>query len=183
MKTERLELRPLKRADYSAWKNAKSSQGPPQNRFDIAGSVELKNLTRSKYLEILKRHRKNSKADQVYIYGVFLGAQLIGSLSMSVSRGYMHTAMIGYNIFNNHWGKGYGTEALGGLLEIAFKEQKLHRVVAGIEPGNRRSVKLVTKFGFRHEGIAKRALLIRGKWQDLNQYALTCEEYGVIWQG
>jgi len=183
MKTERLELRPLKRSDYAAWKKAKTSQGPPKNRFDLAVKAELKDLTRSKFLEILKRQRKNSKADLTYSYGVFLGTELIGSTSMSVSRGLTHSAIIGYNIFNNHWGNGYGSEALGGLLEIAFKEQKLHRVVAGIEPGNRRSVKLVNKYGFRNEGIAKRMLFWRGRWNDLIQYALTSEEYGVIWQG
>ena len=182
MKTATLELRALKRSDYKAWKKAKISQLPAQSRWDRS-NTELKNLTRSKFVEMLKRYRKNSKADISYVYGVFYGDVLVGSVSMMVSRGITQTAIIGYTIYNNHWGKGYGTEALERLLEITFKEKNLHRAVAGIEPGNRRSVRLVRKFGFRREGVSKRALLDQGKWIDLIQYALTSEEYGVIWQG
>lgn len=179
----KIKIRYLKRTDYPAWKKAKSLQLPMQNRFDSAKPA-LSDLTRSKFNAIIRRQIKNRKEDKSYQFGVFAGEQLVGTVTLgSILRTYMHTASIGYHIFNNHWGKGYGSQALTQLLEFSFVEQKLHRLVAGIEPGNNRSINLVRKFNFRREGISKRAVLFQGKWLDLIQYALTCEEYGVIWQG
>lgn len=183
MKTARLELRLLKKSDYTSWKKAKGAQAQMKSRFDSA-PASAKDLTRSKFYELLREQAKKRKADYAYVYGVFREDNLVGSVTIGgIQRGATHSATIGYQIFNNHWSKGYGTEAVGGLLEIAFKEQKLHRVVAGIEPGNDRSVKIVRKFRFRREGFSKRVVLLRGEWKDLIQYALTCEDYGIVWQG
>lgn len=44
-------------------------------------------------------------------------------------------------------------------------------------------LKVVKKLGFRKEGLSKRVVFIRGDWQDLVQYALTCEDRGIKWQG
>lgn len=184
MKTERLEIRLLKKSDYLAWKTVYSIQLPMKNRWD-SKNKPLRDLTRSKYFEMLRQHKKNINADKTYVYGVFLETgQLIGSIVIgNVLRGLTHSAFLGYHLYNPYWGLGYATEMIEGTLEIAFKEQKLHRLVAGIESDNKRSLKLIRKFGFRREGVSKRVVFLRGKWQDLAQYALTCEEYGLEWFG
>ena len=183
MKTERLELRFLKKSDYLAWKTAYTTQLDMKNRWDTQNKP-LKDLTRSKFLGILKQHAMNRKADRTFIYGVFFSGELIGSVTLgNIARGVTQSASLGYHLFNRYWGVGYAREAVTGSLEIAFRELKLHRVVAGVERDNLRSLKLIRKLGFRREGVSKRLVFLRGEWQDLVQYALTCEEYGVVWVG
>lgn len=90
---------------------------------------------------------------------------------------------MGYALFNRYWGFGYAEEAVTALIDIAFNDHKLHRIVAGIESENKKSIKFAKKLGFRKEGIARRVVLLRGEWQDLTQYALTTEDKKMEWTG
>jgi ribosomal-protein-alanine N-acetyltransferase len=102
---------------------------------------------------------------------------------MDVLRGLGQTAYLGYFINNPFWGKGYGKEAARAAIDIAFRDVKLHRIEAGIEPRNRRSIFLARSLGLRKEGLKKRAVFLRGKWNDLIMYSATCEEFGFKWKG
>ena len=60
-----------------------------------------------------------------------------------------------------------------------FKDIKLHRIEAGVEPGNRRSIRLAKSLGMRREGLKKRAIFLRGEWRDLLMFTLTSEDLGI----
>src|SRR5262245_18886253 len=49
---------------------------------------------------------------------------------------------------------------------VAFRELRLHRVVADHLPSNRRSVAVLKRLGFRREGLARDDLLIGGRRRD-----------------
>lgn len=143
-------------------------------------------LTRAHFKTLLKEQALKRKTEEFFDYGVFLNqtGEYIGRVSlMSFVRSITQSAFIGYALFNPHWGQGYAEEAVRALINIAFKDHKLHRVVAGIEPDNRRSIKLALKLKFRREGLSKRVVLLRGVWQDLVQYALTTEDIYLKWKG
>ena len=69
------------------------------------------------------------------------------------------------------------TEALALTLRIAFGRLRLHRVEANIQPGNRASIALVRRAGFRREGLSPRYLKIGGRWRDHERWALTVEDW------
>jgi ribosomal-protein-alanine N-acetyltransferase len=69
------------------------------------------------------------------------------------------------------------TEALTLTLRIAFRRLRLHRVEANIQPGNRASIALVRRAGFRREGLSPRYLKIGGRWRDHERWALTVEDW------
>lgn len=52
-------------------------------------------------------------------------------------------------------GKGVGTEALGLLIDYAFKNLQLHQLYANIDMGNVASITLFTNFGFKLAGVRK----------------------------
>lgn len=178
-KTPRLIIRPLEKSDFENWSQAYSSMRPPQNEWDETNWLESE-LTRTKFNQILKTQQLEMLQDKSFHFGVFRkdDGLLIGDVRlMDISRGVFQNAYLGYRIFNNYWGQGYAQEACLAVFNIAFKNLKLHRIEAGIEPHNRRSIKTAKKIGLRKEGVSLRRLHLRGRWIDLCIYAMTKEEY------
>ncbi|MCC2678665.1 MAG: N-acetyltransferase [Pseudobdellovibrio sp.] len=179
-KTKRVVVRPLELSDYETWKSSHLEMLSPQNTWDLTAKTE-KELTRAQYKKLLAGRAKFRKKDYFYDMGIFnLRGDLVGTVSiMEVTRGISHTAYLGYRIFNKYWGKGYGTDAAKAMIDIGFKEIKLHRIEAGIEPKNKRSIRLARTLGMRKEGLKKRAIYLRGQWVDLLMFTLTTEDVGI----
>jgi RimJ/RimL family protein N-acetyltransferase len=76
-----------------------------------------------------------------------------------------------------HWGQGYGSEAAQLALSFAFDELNLHRVTATVFDYNRRSIALVEKLGFRHEGTFRQFLERDGERHDMLLYGLLRPEW------
>jgi len=64
------------------------------------------------------------------------------------------------------------TDALATLLPYAFRQLGLHRIEAACLVGNAASRRLLTKLGFREEGLARQFLKINDRWQDHVLYGL-----------
>jgi RimJ/RimL family protein N-acetyltransferase len=60
----------------------------------------------------------------------------------------MHGFEIGYSVIPEFWGKGIATEAATRLIQYAFNELKLYRVVAIIDPQHAVSRKILEKLQF-----------------------------------
>lgn len=152
---------------------------PPQNDWD-EGAWKDSELTLAKYKKTLRQQKQLRDQDKFYNFGVFRkdDGVYVGMVTlMDVSRAIFQNAYLGYRIFNTYWGHGYATEACRGAIEIAFKDLKLHRVEAGIEPSNKISIKVAKKLGLRKEGLSLRRLNVRGKWKDILIYAGTREDF------
>jgi [ribosomal protein S5]-alanine N-acetyltransferase len=63
-------------------------------------------------------------------------------------------------------------EGLNAVVRHAFKNMKLHRLEANIQPNNLRSIRLVQACGFSQEGFAPRYLKIGGRWRDHERWAI-----------
>ncbi len=182
---KRLTVRPLAARDYLVWKQAHTELPPQKNIWDQK-IKPIQDLSKIKFREILKSQKALADSDKYLDFSVFLNAtgELIGHVAlMDIVRGISHSAFLGYRIFNPHWGKSYGKEAVALAIQIAFKDIKLHRIEAGIEPSNRRSIMLARALGLRKEGLKKRAIFLRNQWVDLTIYSATCEDFGIKWQG
>ena len=103
---------------------------------------------------------------------------IVGFLNLSeIVRGLFQSAYLGYGAVAAHAGQGYMTEGMQLLLRRAFIELDLHRVEANIQPGNFRSIALVQRSGFVHEGFSERYLKIGGRWRDHERYAIRVEQW------
>ncbi len=58
---------------------------------------------------------------------------------------------LGYIIYAEYWGKGYGTEAARSALEFAFNELGLSRMAANMDVNNLASIRVAEKIGMKKE--------------------------------
>lgn len=58
---------------------------------------------------------------------------------------------IGWRLKRSHWGKGYATEAARVILQHAFRNVDLNKVVADIVPLNHGSIRVAEKIGLKFE--------------------------------
>ena len=59
---------------------------------------------------------------------------------------------LGYTLARAVWGRGYATELGRALIEYAFTELGVPRVVAQVEPANHASRKVLAKLGMTERG-------------------------------
>lgn len=180
-KTKRLVLRPFQLSDYEEWKQTFLQLPPAKNEWDREPK-SLSEVSRIRFKKILGAQKKNRKNDYFYDLVAFErgSGKIVGFTSlMDISRAVFQNAYLGYAILSPYWGQGYGKEMIKATCEIAFKVCKLHRVEAGIDPRNTRSIRLAKSLGMRREGLSKRRLYLEGEWKDMAIYALTAEELGI----
>lgn len=97
---------------------------------------------------------------------------IIGTVSLyDISSTYSH-AEIGYKFSSAYHHKGYATEAVEKLVDIAFSELNLHRLCAHVQDDNTPSIRLLTGLGFEKEGVCRDYLCLNGMWTDHLQYSL-----------
>jgi RimJ/RimL family protein N-acetyltransferase len=102
---------------------------------------------------------------------------MIGDVVFHMMRSDPRQACIGYTLARAHWGQGYATEAVHGLLDYLFRELHLHRVVAECDVLNTASHKLLERLGFRREAHFVDALWFKGRWSSEYHYALLSKEW------
>jgi ribosomal-protein-alanine N-acetyltransferase len=106
---------------------------------------------------------------------------LAGVINISeIVRGGFLSGYLGYYAFVPFNDRGYMTQGLKQVLRDAFRNLRLHRLEANIQPGNAASRELVRRLGFRQEGFSPRYLKIAGRWRDHERWALTNEEWSQI---
>ena len=69
------------------------------------------------------------------------------------------------------------TEGLELVLRVAFRQLRLHRVEANVQPTNRRSLAFIRQAGFVREGFSRRYVRIAGRWRDHVRLALLVEDW------
>lgn len=88
-------------------------------------------------------------------------------------------AEIGYWIRSDETRKGFCTEAVAHVLEIGFRELKLHRITLRIAVGNRPSERVAQKLGFLQEGTLREDVKIGSRWVDHTVWGLLDNEWKV----
>lgn len=75
------------------------------------------------------------------------------------------------------WGKGYATEAYTLLLDYAFSERGLHRIVAHVLDDNIGSIRLHEKCGYTNEGTLRESVFKGGRWRNQILFSILEKEF------
>lgn len=97
---------------------------------------------------------------------------IIGTICLyDISRPYAR-AELGYKFNSRYHHRGYASEAVEKLIDIAFTELNLHRLCARVVQENTPSIRLLHGLGFEQEGICRDYMCFHGVWTDHLQFSL-----------
>nr|WP_202422352.1 GNAT family protein [Gordonia sp. SID5947] len=121
--------------------------------------------------------RAEAKRGAVLPFVIELDGEYIGQLTVgNIQRGAVRSAWIGYWVDARHFGQGIATAAVALGVDHCFGSVGLHRLDATVQPANVASQAVLTKVGFRREGLLERYMDVNNRWRDHILFALTAEE-------
>jgi len=102
--------------------------------------------------------------------------KLVGTCGFNSWSSKMQSAVVGYDLLPEYWGKGYAAEALRAILKTAFSGVlpcgPINRVQADTVPGNIASEALLRKVGFKEEGVRRQSGYWKNSFHDLKCFGL-----------
>jgi RimJ/RimL family protein N-acetyltransferase len=131
--------------------------------------------------EVIEKQRipEPGQPDQWFLFAVELKETktLIGHVAFGVKQQDQRQAEIGFTFSREHHGKGLAKEAASRVLEYAFTDLDMHRIIAITDCENERSVALLRRLGMRREAHFIMNIWFKGKWGSEYLYAMLREEY------
>lgn len=107
------------------------------------------------------------KARNACYFVALKGQTVVAHCSLSqIFYGPFCACYMGYGIDEDAQGQGIMFALCEYVIEYAFEQLDLHRIMANYMPHNNRSAKLLKRLGFRMEGKACDYLKINGRWED-----------------
>jgi ribosomal-protein-alanine N-acetyltransferase len=162
LKTKRLELHSIraenaqKHLDFHIRNREHFRKWGPRFPFGFF-AIEFWNNAFSHYIN----------RDDTFRFHLFKDELIIGEISLNnIVKGNFNSAHLGYKIDFDYQGLGLMTEALTCAINYYFSELKLHRLEASYMPHNFASANILKKLGFERVGLAKKYLLINGRYED-----------------
>ena len=101
----------------------------------------------------------------------------IGWVSLRIGEEMRGAAEAGYSLLASYRGQGYATEAVGAMVDAAFRESDLSRVDACCVPENATSRRVLERLGFRESKMQKSGAVVRGHAVDIVVYEFKREQW------
>lgn len=144
--TERLELRPHRLEDVEEWHTLVST--PRIIRYMSWPKRDYAAARR--HLRDRTRHTRLWQADDFFALAVTHDERLIGDVSLRLRsvNSEMRAVEVGWVLAPEQQGKGYATEAVRAILDLAFEEVGARMAMAVIDEANASSLALARRLGF-----------------------------------
>jgi RimJ/RimL family protein N-acetyltransferase len=103
--------------------------------------------------------------------------KLIGGCSVAILDHDKRIAGLGYILNRSAWGIGYASEAAQALLQLAFDDLTMQKVMASCDSENKGSENVMIKLGMLKEAHLKRDKFMKGKYRDTLVYSITRSDW------
>jgi RimJ/RimL family protein N-acetyltransferase len=101
--------------------------------------------------------------------------EIIGDLAVHQTWG-GHTSEIGYTFASKSWGQGFAVEAVDGLVDRLFSDERTTRLTGLLHPDNRPSAMVLERTGFLFEGHTRLSFWDGDEVSDDWIYGMTRED-------
>ena len=107
-------------------------------------------LTDNQIREKLKNEITTACKSAIQYWPIFslASGEFVGCCGLRPYPGRANTFETGFHICEDHWGKGFATEAALTVIDYAFQNYKVDALFAGHNPMNKASRNLLEKIGF-----------------------------------
>lgn len=103
--------------------------------------------------------------------------QIIGTIGFMWIQRENAAAEVGYSLHRAYWNQGIMTEALQELIQYGFGTMNLNRIEAQHETQNPASGAVMRKCGMTKEGTLRQRLINKGRFVDVDLYAILRRDY------
>lgn len=168
LRTERLLLREITPDDAAALFSMRSD--PLTMRY--IGKPPQKDIHEASALIESIRHM--FAQNEAVTWAVCLSenpALLVGTIGFWRMDKPNHRCEIGYMLNADYWRRGIMDEAMGAVLEYAFKVLDFHSIEANTDPENEASGRILEKHGFVQEAYFRENFYVEGKFLDSRIYS------------
>lgn len=175
LRTERLVLRAFRDDDLEPLLAFHADPGavryvpyPPRDRATMASVLARKTAS-----TVLR-----ADGDLLEVAAVLPEDDLVIGDLLLVLRSVEHATLeVGYIFSPAHGGRGYATEAVRALLDLAFDVLGARRVVARVDARNAASRALLTRLGLRHEAHLVENEWFKGELSSEDDFAVLSREW------
>lgn len=171
--TPRLKLREFSEADYPALRDMDSHA--EINMFEKLAPSESE--TRQTLESAIKNQGENPRTTYKFAITIPPADSVKGLIKLTREWEAIRQWEVGWAIHPQEWGKGYATEAAWFLIDWAFSELLVHRVVAYCHAFNIASVRVMEKLGMQREGRLRETRWLNEQWWDEYVYAILEKEW------
>lgn len=106
-------------------------------------------------------------------FAITINDQVIGGIGLEPRQDvYRKTAILGYWLSEDLWGRGMMTEAVKLVTDYAFTELGFIRVQASVYSKNPASMRVLEKAGYQKEGVLRNAVVKNDMVMDEHIYAV-----------
>lgn len=124
---------------------------------------------------MLRRYRNREPASWGIEY--LQTGEIIGTIGFMWIQSDNSAAEVGYSLSRDYWNRGLMTEALKAVIAHGFGAMNLNRIEAQHETTNPASGAVMRKCGMQREGTLRQRLFNKGKYVDVELYAILRRDY------
>lgn len=106
--------------------------------------------------------------------------KFIGTIGFNNWNFHNRRGEISYDLDSKYWRKGIMTKALTNVILFGFKEMGLYRIEARTMLDNEPSRKLLSKVGFKQEGVQRGYRVIRDVPTDITLYSVIPSDFSAL---
>lgn len=162
-----MRLRPHRSGDFAEWADLRARSRMFLQPWEPTWPSD--DLTRAAFRRRLQAYAHDLERGLAYPFLVFRQSDgaMVGGITLSnVRRGVAQMGTLGYWVGEPFARQGHTLAAVRAVCRFGFQRLGLHRLEAACLPTNEPSRGVLTKAGFKQEGLARAYLRINGNWRD-----------------
>jgi RimJ/RimL family protein N-acetyltransferase len=171
LRGEKVALRALEREDLKRWWELRNDEEVERLSFGPATPRSLAEIEARFDKHLAAEHRDYENLV------VEVDGEMIGSCRVFQIAEYNRNCHLGISLAREHWGKGYGTDAMRVLVDYCFHDLNLHKVGLTALASNERAIRAYVRSGFVEEGRLRGEEWTRGHYEDLVVMGITREDW------
>jgi RimJ/RimL family protein N-acetyltransferase len=171
--TSRLRIREFVEGDYQALRDMDSR--PEMHTYER--ELPSEEDTRNSLAEYINNKLETPRTTYRFAIAIPPQNEVRGLLKLSRQWEAIREWEVGWAIHPDEWGKGYAGEAAWKVMDWAYAELDIHRIVAFCHVDNTASVRVMEKLGMHQDGRLRETRWLGGQWWDEYVYSVLEREW------